>query len=220
MLSAILFDLDGTLTHTDPLHFFTWQQVLMEFGLSIDQVFYNHYISGRINAEIVQDILPQLTPEQGSQVAVDKEARFRRLGEQLQPLPGLIKLLEWTAASGLKQAVVTNAPRANAEFMLEALQLTATFPLVVLAEEASQGKPDPAPYLLALSRLGVNCQEAIAFEDSPSGVRSAVGAGLLTVGVASTHQPEVLKNAGATLVIADFTEPALWEWLEQAYLPN
>ena len=216
MLSAILFDLDGTLTHTDPLHFFTWQQVLREFGLSIDQVFYNHYISGRLNAEIVQDILPQLTPEQGSQVAVDKEERFRRLGEQLQPLPGLVKLLEWTAASGLKQAVVTNAPRANAEFMLEALQLTATFPIVVLAEEASQGKPDPAPYLLALSRLGVNCQEAIAFEDSPSGVRSAVAAGLLTVGVASTHEPTVLQNAGATLVIADFTEPALWEWLKQS----
>ncbi|MGF1480733.1 MAG: HAD family hydrolase [Cyanophyceae cyanobacterium] len=213
MLSAILFDLDGTLTNTDPLHFATWQEVLAELGLSIDRTFYDQRISGRLNSAIVQDILPKLKPEAGMQVADDKERRFRQQSHQLQPLPGLAELLQWVASRQLKQAVVTNAPRANAQFMLEALQLTAAFPTVVLAEEAAQGKPDPAPYQLALSRLGVTCEEAIAFEDSPSGVRSAVGAGLSTIGVASTHVPTHLQDAGAAMVITDFTEPKLWEWL-------
>lgn len=219
MLSAILFDLDGTLTNTDSLHFSTWQEVLTELGLSIDRAFYNHKISGRLNAAIVQDILPQLSSEAGLRLAADKEARFRQRGEQLQPLPGLMDLLKWVESSKLKSAVVTNAPRENAEFMLEALQLTATFPVVVLAEDAPAGKPDPAPYQLALSLLEVTSEAAIAFEDSPSGVRSAVGAGLFTIGVASTHHPETLQAAGAKKVISDFTEPELWEWLKRHTKP-
>ena len=213
MLCAILFDLDGTLTNTDSLHFSTWQEVLAELGLSIDRAFYDQNISGRLNAAIVQDILPQLSLEEGWRLAADKEARFRQRGEQLQPLPGLMNMLKWVESSKLKSAIVTNAPRENADFMLAALQLQAAFPVVVLAEDAPAGKPDPAPYQLALSLLEITSEAAIAFEDSPSGVRSAVGAGLFTIGVASTHQPETLQAAGAQKVISDFTEPKLWEWL-------
>lgn len=215
MLKAILFDLDGTLVNTDPLHFATWQDVLNEFGMEIDQVFYNKYISGRHNSEIVQDILPQLSLEEGLQLAAAKEARFRELGAELQPLTGLEHVLEWSKTSRLKQAVVTNAPRANADFLLEILQLTGVFPTIVLAEDAPAGKPDPAPYQLALTRLNVDRTEAIAFEDSPSGILSATGAGLFTIGVASTHNPEHLARAGAEMVINDFTDEKLWQFLNR-----
>lgn len=216
MLEAILFDLDGTLVNSDPVHFLTWQEVLAKFGISIDEAFYKKHISGRLNAEIVKDILPQLSLEEGLKVADAKEARFRQLGDRLHPMAGLIKILEWLASRRLKQAVVTNAPRANAEFMLEALGFTSVFPYVVLAEEAERGKPDPAPYLLALERLNVKSDRAIAFEDSPSGILSATGAGLYTIGVASTHAPQHLLDAGAQIAIADFTDLQLWEWLQKS----
>lgn len=215
MLSAILFDLDGTLVNSDPVHYLTWQEVLSEFGISIDRDFYQQRISGRLNASIVRDILPQLSPEEGLKFADAKEARFRQIGTQLQPMDGLLKLLDWSASRQLKQAVVTNAPRANAQFMLEVLQLTSVFSTVVLAEEAPRGKPDPAPYLLALERLNVNSYEAIAFEDSTSGILSATRAGIYTIGVASTHAPQQLLDAGANMAIADFTDPRLWEWLRK-----
>lgn len=215
MISAILFDLDGTLVNSDPVHFITWQEVLSAFDITIDRTFYQKHISGRLNEEIVRDILPQLPLEEGLKVADEKEAHFRQLGDRLQPMPGLLKLLDWSAQRQLKQAVVTNAPRANAEFMLEALKLNSIFSTVILAEEALRGKPDPAPYLLALEKLNITKETAIAFEDSPSGVTSATRAGLYTVGVTSTHESESLLACGAQMAIPDFSDRQLWNWLER-----
>lgn len=214
MLNAVLFDLDGTLTHTDPLHFQTWQEALEAVNMTIDREFYDCHISGRINPEIVKDILPQLPFEEGLAIAADKEKRFREMGAQLQRLPGLDKILDWTQHQQLKQAVVTNAPRENADFMLNALDLQATLPTVVLAEDTPAGKPDPAPYQAALAQLQVKPENAIAFEDSPSGVKSAATAGIYTIGVTSTHPSQRLIEAGAAWTIVDFTETRLWHHLE------
>ena len=213
MLSAILFDLDGTLANTDPLHFALWQEMLAECDLKIDRDFYQRHISGRVNAEILRDILPQMSEEEGWQFAEEKEKRFRESVPTLSPTPGLDRILKWIKQNGLKQAVVTNAPRNNAIHTLEVLQLTSTFPTVILAEDAPPGKPDPAPYQLALTRLGVDSQKAIAFEDSTSGIRSAVAAGIDTIGITSTHSSEKLLEAGASMAIADFTCEQLWSLL-------
>ncbi|MBD2040211.1 HAD family hydrolase [Microcoleus sp. FACHB-672] len=213
MLAAILFDLDGTLANTDPIHFLTWQELLRSHDLEIDQAFYKSRISGRLNPVIVQDILPHLTESEGKQVADEKEAHFRRLATELQCLPGLPDVIAWIDERRLQRALVTNAPRANAEFMLEVLELIEIFPQVILAEDGPAGKPDPAPYLLALSRLGVKPEEALAFEDSPSGIRSAVAAGIYTIGIASTHPPQNLFDVGAAMVIPDFTDSQLWSFL-------
>lgn len=213
MLAAILFDLDGTLTNTDPLHLQTWQEVLQDYGMEIDQAFYKAHISGRLNPIIVRDLLPQLSPVEGQKLADDKEARFREIALSLTPLAGLLDLLQWIDDRGLKRAVVTNAPRENVNFMLEVLDLASRFDAVVLAEEAIAGKPDPAAYQLALDRLGVSAGEAIAFEDSRSGIAAAVAANIYTIGVASTHDPQDLAQAGAAMVVSDFTEPQLWQRL-------
>ncbi|MDJ0724522.1 MAG: HAD-IA family hydrolase [Prochloraceae cyanobacterium] len=214
MLSAILFDLDGTLVNTDDLHFQTWQDALRELKIEIDRPFYNQKISGRTNEQIVRDILPQLPFETGLKIAHDKEANFRNLAGKLTATPGLDKILNWVKNNDLKKAVVTNAPRDNAKFMLEALALTETFETVILAEDAPRGKPDPAPYQLALKRLQIEKDRAIVFEDSPSGLRSAKAAGIYTIGVASGHEPEYLLELGADRVIDDFTDRELWQWLE------
>ncbi len=216
MLSAILFDLDGTLVNTDNLHFQTWQEALIKLEIKIDRLFYNQNISGRTNEQIVKDILPQLSLEEGLKIAYTKEENFRNLAGKLTRMPGLDKMLDWVASNKLKKAVVTNAPRDNAIFMLEALNLTRVFPIVVLAEDAPRGKPDPAPYQLALSRLEIENNCAIVFEDSPSGLRSAKAAGIYTIGVASGHSSEHLLELGADRVINDFTDPELWQWLETA----
>ncbi|WP_448572341.1 HAD family hydrolase [Trichothermofontia sp.] len=213
MLTALLFDLDGTLANTDPFHFQAWQAYLRTYNLEIDDRFYRQRISGRLNPDIVQDLLPQLTPEQGQQVADEKEAYFRQLATNLTRLPGLTELLNWSGERGLQQAVVTNAPRANVEFTLTVLDLWDHFPTIIFAAELPIGKPDPAPYQLALDKLQVSPAQAIAFEDSASGIRSAVAAGIPTVGVASTHPPSELAAVGASWVINDFRDRQLWDLL-------
>ncbi|MFE4106011.1 HAD family hydrolase [Almyronema epifaneia] len=210
MLQAILFDLDGTLADTDPIHFRIWQQLLRSHQIEIDATSYQQHISGRLNADIMADLLPHLAAEAQVQFAVDKEARFRELAvNELRPLAGLLPLLAWIEQQGLKTAVVTNAPRQNAAFMLETLNLTQRFRTVILAGELPKGKPDPLPYQEAMRQLQVQPAQTLAFEDSPSGLRSAVAAQVTTVGMATTHTPESLYALGADLVVTDFTDERL-----------
>ena len=215
MKDAILFDLDGTLTNTDDLHFEVWQALVREYGLEIDQAFYDRHVSGRLNKDIIPDILPQLSAEAALALSDRKEAEFRRqAATALVPLPGLMPLLAWIDAQGLKKSVVTNAPVENAYFTLQVLDLKERFPVVVIGEQCTFGKPHPMPYQVSLERLGVSPEQALVFEDSPTGIQSAVGAGLFTVGIASTHAANVLYDSGASVVITDFTDPVVMQLLQ------
>ncbi|MBA2442303.1 MAG: HAD family phosphatase [Rubrobacter sp.] len=208
-LKALLFDLDGTLAETDSLHFPAWAAVLEPHGVEVDAEFYRDRISGRLDDEIAAELLPHLPEAEARTVVHSKEVAFREQAGEVLPLPGLVEVLEKARGRGLRMALVTNAPRENAAFMLRTLGLEGFFDLEVLAEEVAFGKPDPLIYVTALERLGVGPERAVAFEDSPSGIRSAVGAGLFTVGIASTHDPEKLMSAGASVVAADFRDPQM-----------
>jgi len=214
MLEAILFDLDGTLADTDSIHFAVWQDILVRYDLDIDRTFYRQRISGRTNSKIIKDIIPQLTLEDAWQLATEKEETYRRLANSLLPTPGLEQVIELTDRTSIKRAVVTNAPEDNALYMLKVLRLTGIFSTIIMAKDAPPGKPDPAPYKLALNRLEVDSKNAIAFEDSAAGIRSAVGAGIYTIGITSSHPAQGLLDAGASMTINDFTDKQLWKLLD------
>ena len=209
MYRALLFDLDGTLAETDSLHLPTWVNVLRPYGIEIDKEFYRERISGRSNSKIVEDLLPDLSAKEGRDLADAKEASFRERADELEPLPGLLDFMREAKERGLSLALVTNAPEENVEAMLLALELSEFFDEVVLSDEVGPVKPDPTPYRAALDRLGVAPEEALAFEDSTSGIASSVGVGISTVGIASTQAPATLEYAGAFMVAADFADPEL-----------
>jgi HAD superfamily hydrolase (TIGR01509 family) len=206
---AVLFDLDGTLAETDSLHLPTWVDALLPHGIEVDEAFYRENISGRANAEIVEDLLPDISAQAGRDIVETKEASFRERAGELEPLPGLLDLLESVKERGTRTGLVTNAPRENVVAILRALRLEDFFDAVVTSEEVRVGKPDPEPYLTALERLGADPADAVTFEDSVSGIASAVGAGIPTVGIASTQKPDRLREAGAFMVAKDFTDPEL-----------
>ncbi len=209
MHRVLLFDLDGTLAETDSLHLPTWVEALLPHGIEVDETFYRDNISGRANAEIVGNLLPNLSAREGREIVETKEAGFRERAGDLEPLPGLLDFLEGAKERGLRTALVTNAPEENVGAVLLALGLEDFFDAVVPAEEVRAAKPDPEPYRTALERLGAGPEGALAFEDSVSGIASAVGAGIPTVGIASTQRPERLRQAGAFVVAEDFTDPDL-----------
>ena len=209
MYGDLLFDLDGTLAETDSLHLPTWVEALLPHGIEVDEAFYRENISGRANAEIVGNLLPNLSAQEGREMVEAKEASFRERAGDLVPLPGLLDLLKGVKDRGLRTGLVTNAPRENVVAVLLALGLEDSFDAVVPAEEVRAPKPDPDPYRTALEKLAADPEGALAFEDSVSGIASAVGAGIPTVGIASTQGPERLREAGAFLVAKDFTDPDL-----------
>jgi HAD superfamily hydrolase (TIGR01509 family) len=214
MLKALLFDLDGTLAETNSVHFSTWVETLKPYGIEVTWDFYRDKISGRTTPEVSEDLLPDLAPEEAREVGESKEASFRERTGELVPLQGLLEFVEEARRRDLNIALVTNAPKENVLAMLDALGLEDAFEPTVVAEDVGVGKPDPAPYNAALEALGVRADEAVAFEDSPSGIASSVAAGIPTVGIASTHDPEDLEELGVNLVAQNFDDPKLEAFID------
>jgi HAD superfamily hydrolase (TIGR01509 family) len=215
-LRALIFDMDGTLTDSDPLHRLAFERALARYGQTMPEERFRQVISGRPNSEIGRILFPDASDAEHLRFSREKEQLFRDMATELLPLDGLTSLLDWAHQQGLAVALVTNAPRENANHMLDALDLQGRFPIVVLGDETPRPKPDPLPYRMALERLGVRPEEAVAFEDSVPGVCSATGAGLMTFGVLTTQSEAVLKEAGARHVIRDFEDPILLAHLEAA----
>ncbi|ROQ53339.1 HAD family phosphatase [Pseudomonas putida] len=215
MLEALLFDLDGTLTDTDTLHLQALQQLLREQGRELSEAEFDAHVSGRANADMCRYLFPGRPVAEHEAFADRKEARFRALSPTLQPTAGLERLLEHAERSGIGMAVVTNAPRANAQHMLAAMGLAERFEHVLVAEELARAKPDPLPYLTGLERLGARADHALAFEDSVPGVTAASRAGILTVGLSTSQAPQVLLEAGAQLVVRNFDDERLWQLIAQ-----
>src|SRR5215217_7108184 len=204
---ALLFDLDGTIAETDSLHLPTWVDALQPYGVEVDEEFYRDRISGRNTAEIVRELLPDLTDEEERSIGDAKEASFRERASELKPLPGLVDFVQRGREWGMRIALVTNAPEENVQTILLALELRNFFDTVVLADEVEAVKPDPSPYRAALDKTGIAAEEALAFEDSVSGISSSVVAGVPTVGITSSQDPQKLLAAGAFMTAEDFNYP-------------
>ena len=210
---ALLFDLDGTLIDSDPIHAEVFVELFAERGRTIDTAHYVAKFHGRLNTDIFGEQFPGEDP---LALHHEKEARFRdRLPANVAPTPGAVSLLNRAEAAGWGVAVVTNAMRLNADAMLGALGLTDRLPTIIVGEECPAGKPDPWPYRAALETLGVAPDLALAFEDSPTGLASASGAGIPCVGLRSSLSDNELRAAGAHITINDFTDPALEPLLDR-----
>lgn len=213
-LKALIFDLDGTLANTDAVHFPTWMEVLRPHGIEVGREFYEDRLAGRVNIDVVDDLLPNLSAQERRKVVENEEDGSRRRMEEIGPLPGLHKLLEKARKHDLHLALVTNSVEEDADQILGPLGLQDTFDRVVYPKEVEETKPAPHPYEAALERLDVGPDEALAFEDSTTGIESAVEVGIATVGLAHTNDPEELLDAGVELVIGDFADRALYDLLD------
>jgi HAD superfamily hydrolase (TIGR01509 family) len=215
MKTALLFDLDGTLVDTDALHLTAFQSVLAAHGVALTKAQYVEKIMGSSNALIGAAFLPHLPPADRDAVLAAKEAAFRAMLGELKPVAGIMALLDYADAAGIRCAVVTNAPRANAEVVLRALGLAGRLPMQIIGSELARSKPDPLPYLTGVEATGAVAAHSVAFEDSLSGLRAAVGAGLAVVGLTTTLDEATLKRAGATIAAADFTDSRIVELIRR-----
>jgi HAD superfamily hydrolase (TIGR01509 family) len=210
---SLLFDLDGTLVDTDALHLCAFQEVLRGCGSRIDEHYYRAHIVGRTNASIIAEAFPDASLEEKQALAVRKESFYRARLMDVRAVDGVSEILSWARKNSLRCAVVTTSPRESVEAVLTILGLADFFSLLVVGDEVDRGKPDPLPYLTALQSFGIPAGDAVAFEDSVSGITSACAAGLSTIGLLTSLGKEDLIAAGAVKTAKNFRDNDVWEWL-------
>jgi beta-phosphoglucomutase len=215
MKAALLFDLDGTLVDTDHVHLAAFQRVFAPYGVTLDRARYNAEIMGAPNDAIGLAFLPHIGADVRQRVLERKEEIYRAEVGDVSPIEGLADLLDFGDSRGLKRAVVTNAPRANAELILGALGLATRLSILVCGPELARGKPDPLPYLTGLERTGASAERSLAFEDSLSGVRAAAAAGLFVIGLTTSLDEPKLIAAGAAFAVANFRDARVYEAIER-----
>ncbi|PSO16390.1 HAD-IA family hydrolase [Bradyrhizobium sp. MOS003] len=214
---ALLFDIDGTLANTDPLHLKAFNQVLGPRGHVFDHERFSRELQGFANVSIGERFLPDETPARRAEILDEKEEVFRTLvAGQIEPLAGLMALLDRADAAGIPMVAVTNAPRLNAELLLSGLGITHRFKALVIGAELPHGKPHPLPYQEGLRFVGASAEVSIAFEDSRTGVQSATAAGIPTIGVRTSLSHADLVAAGAVASASAFDDPQLLARLESA----
>lgn len=210
MADALIFDLDGTLADSDPLHRAVFTDMLAPHGITVDEAYYTREIQGGRNTEVFARLLPGCD---AADLDRRKEAAYRARVAQvgLAPTPGLIAFLDRVAFAGWPMAIATNACRANIDAMLDALGISGRFAAIVSADDVARAKPHPDPFLQAARSLGVAPARALVFEDSAPGIAAARAAGCPVIGVATSLDRVSLLRAGATHAIGDFNDPALAE---------
>ena len=209
MKAALLFDLDGTIVDTDDDHLKAFQKVFARHGVPLDRATYRAGIMGAANHAIGERFLTHLPERARAEILDSKEALYRDGIGALSPVSGLLELFDHADESGYARALVTNAPRANVERVLDSLGIADRLPVRVLGPECARPKPDPMPYVVGLERLGAAAERSVAFEDSLSGMRSALGAGLAVIALTTGLDAGALLEAGASLAVADFTDPRI-----------
>jgi beta-phosphoglucomutase len=193
---AAIFDLDGTLVDSAPLHALSWRQLCAELGLPWDEDLFRRTF-GKAN----YDIIPELLARPAERAEIDrlserKEELYRVIARQeLKLVRGARALLEALHADGWRLAIGSSTPRANLEVVVPLLGLDGLLRATVGMEDVRAHKPAPDVFLEAARRLDVPPAHCLVFEDAPAGVQAAAAGGMVPVGVLTHHQPDALPAA-------------------------
>jgi HAD superfamily hydrolase (TIGR01509 family) len=206
---AILFDLDGVIIDSEPLHNYAVAATLRAYGVELpagtidkyigipDEVFLEHasqhYLAGRVPMPVLLE---------------EKQRRFLQVEDQLQAIPGVLLFIHHARPYFRSFALATSAQRHNQQLAFDRFDLGGYFDAVVTAEDVRHTKPHPEPYLRAAELLGLPASSCLVIEDSLNGVRAGREAGCTVVALTTTYAAADLAAAGAAHVCTSFQEIA------------
>jgi HAD superfamily hydrolase (TIGR01509 family) len=207
MLAAVIFDFDGIIVDTEPLHYKAFQEVLtpLGYGYSWDE-YLRHYI-GFDDRDAFREAFSAGGKaiddrELGLLIEEKAQAFQRAIAAGVEPYPGVVELIR-SIAGNLPLALCSGALPGDIRPILKQLGISDLFNTVVTAADVQASKPDPASYILAVARLqaafperGIDPAHCLAIEDTPAGIASASGAGVKTLAVTNSYPEERLTEAG------------------------
>ena len=208
---AAIWDMDGTLVDTAELHFEGWQATCRHLGREFTRADFAATF-GKRNPEILRLLFGDnhFSEEEIEQIGFQKEELYRQAARQIgiQPLPGVVELMQGLQRHGFVQAIGSSAPRANLDLILQITPIAPFIQAVAAAEDTRRGKPDPEVFLVAAQKLGVPPSQCVVFEDAIAGIQAAKAGGMKAIGVTFVghHSAEALRAAGADRLVRSLAE--------------
>jgi beta-phosphoglucomutase len=217
LAEAVIFDFDGVIVDTEPLHYAAFQRLLEPLGLGFSWEQYVETYMGFDDRDAFIEAFkadgPGLTAAK-LQSFIDRKADLFQeiIRDGISAYPGVVDLVRSIRASRTPLAICSGALRSDITPILETLGITDCFDLIVTAEDVARSKPDPECYRLAHARLNqfrsLNLAPAqvLAFEDTPAGISAAKGAGLRVIAVTNSYPASHLSEADSIVATLDPAE--------------
>ena len=199
---AIVFDMDGVVLDSPPMHLLTWQRTLAPLGIALTAA--DHYPLEGLPTEVTAQRLTErflgkaCSDREARRLANTKRALFRDMFEPTI-VQGILPLLHDLQGRGYRLGIVTGSARSVVDESLAPTGALGFFEVVLTGDEVTRGKPDPEPYRSAASRLAIPPAQCLAIENAPLGIKSARAAGMSCVALKTTLAAEQLSQADQVL---------------------
>ena len=204
--TAIIFDMDGVLIDSEPVHKLAKERAFSRFGITLPEEVYEQY-KGRPDETMMNEVVPSIPQlKVGVQEMLRvKHLEFETVEHLARPIPGAKEFVAW-AKTKFRIALATSATSRNRQAALALLGLTDCFDFVVDASGFTHPKPNPEIFHTALRGLNANPTESLVIEDSLHGVIAGKAAGCQVVALTTSFADAQLRSKGADQVVQDFRE--------------
>lgn len=204
-IKAVIFDVDGVLIDTVPIHFKAWEKMFNEQNIKFTMKDYILKVNGipRING--IMNILPNIDNNKATELAKLKQTYFLTFinNKPPSPIPNVIKLLNGLRKNRILLAAASSSK--NAPTLLKKANLYKYFSIIVSGHDFIKSKPDPEIFLTTSKRMNINPKNCAVVEDALTGIQAAKNAGMYTIGILSSNDSDISKTA-------DFTVQSMTEY--------
>ena len=207
-LKAVIFDLDGVVADSHPIHEAAWKTLLVEQGIDSASLNLDFLYAGHPRREILRHYFGSIEPSEMERLGRRKDDLYAIARNKLNAKPGIPRVLSQLNADGILCALATSAGPVRAQESLEHLGITKYFSVIVTGVEPGAPKPAADIFLLAAAKMGVRARHCVVVEDSVAGVLAARAAGMRCAGYAASERWPELAEAGANDLISDFPDDA------------
>jgi beta-phosphoglucomutase len=201
---AAIFDLDGVIVDTVPIHFKAWKRMFSDYGIEFTFDDYKKKVDGIPRIDGCRAILTDLSDDEISTASDKKQVYYLEYLEKegIKVYESTISLIKQLLENKIKVAVISSSK--NLLMILKKTNTESLFEVKIGGNDITKGKPDPQVFLMAAERLGVPAGEALVFEDATLGVEAAKRAGMHCVGIDRDNHPELFQKAD--IIVKDLSE--------------
>lgn len=204
---ACIFDLDGVIVDSEPLHAIAKQNTLDNFQIKYPSTLFADF-KGRPDKDFFEYVSFQLAEGKvtAEEMETYKKIIYLGLFENISLIQGFQDFVAFSRTRFNKLGLATSATARDFSLVAQKYSLQTWFDVIITGGDTVKHKPDPEPYLMAMARLSVTGPDTLVIEDSPNGVKSAKAANCTVAAITTSFHPNELRLAGADIIVNTFSE--------------